>query len=264
VTDPAWQLVDAGRYDDAVGLLRVEVEEAVRECGEDSLDAAIALNRLGVACKFAGRFDEAEAAYARVVPTAERLRDVEPDLYATLLHNLGGLAHSRRDYATAEEVSRRGLVFREAHSRDPLAVAADSAALAAILEGLERWEEAEVLYRRALDERERADDRCEVALTLNGLAAVVRFAGRPEEAEALFERALDLLRAERGETHPDTATVRNNLAMLYNATGRTQQALPLLERAAADLESILGPDHPATRDVRDNRDHIAAALATGS
>jgi hypothetical protein len=58
--------------------------------------------------------------------------------------------------------------------------------------------------------------------------------------------------------------VRNNLAMLYNATGRTQQALPLLERAAADLESILGPDHPATRDVRDNRDHIAAALATGS
>ena len=216
---------------------------------------------LGVACKFAGRFDEAAAAYAKALPVAEAQADRDPDLLCTLLHNLGDLAHSQRDDALAETYARRGLALREAAGgSDGPAVAADAAALGAILEGLQRWAEAEALYRRALSIWEADGDRYEIAMTMNGLAAVIRFSGRPHDAEPLFRQALKLLEAERGAGHPDTATVRNNLAMLLNAEGHPDDALPLLDRAVSDLESMVGDDHPATRDVRANRDRIAAAL----
>jgi tetratricopeptide (TPR) repeat protein len=216
---------------------------------------------VGIVCKFAGRFDDAAAAYAQVLPVAEALVHTDPQLLAALLHNLAGLAHSRGDDAGAEPLARRGLALRErvCAGGDP-AVAADAAALGAILEGLERWEEAEALYRRALGIWEAEADAYEIAMTLNGLAAVVRFSGRPHDAEPLFERALELLENFRGVGHPDTATVRNNLAMLYNATGRAKAALPLLATALADLETVVGPEHPATRDVRANRDRVAAAI----
>jgi tetratricopeptide (TPR) repeat protein len=186
--------------------------------------------------------------------------DSEPDLLATLLHNLGGLAHSRGQYADAEPIARRGLKLREERTVDIEAIAADAAALAAILEGLEKWDEAEELYRRALAIWEESEDDYEVAMALNGLAAVVRFSGRPSEAEPLFRRALEMIEADRGAEHPDSSTVRNNLAMLLNATDRATEALPLLEQALSDLESMLGTDHPATVDVRKNRDKIAAKL----
>jgi tetratricopeptide (TPR) repeat protein len=239
--------------------LRAAAEAAARDFGPTSVEAAIAFNQLGVACKFAGRFDEAEAAYARALPIAEANVGSQPDLLATLLHNLGGLAHSRGRYSAAEEQARRGLAIRK-KSGDQAALAGDLAALAAILEGQERWADAEELYRRALSSWETEGNDYEVAMTLNGLAAVVRFGGRPEEAEPLFRRALELVETQRGPRHPDSSTVRNNLAMLLNARERPAEALPLLEQAAADLVAMLGPDHPATRDVRTNRDRVAATV----
>jgi tetratricopeptide (TPR) repeat protein len=238
--------------------MRDELAAVVDECGASSVDAAVAYNQLGVACKFAGRFDDAAAAYAAALPTAEAEQDHDPALLATLLHNLGGLAHSRGRYEEAEMLARRGLQLRETRCADDNSLAADTAALASILEHRDRWDEAEELYRRALRAWTDVGDRYEIAMTLNGLAAAIRFGGRPGEAEPLFRDALELQEAERGEAHPDTSTIRNNLAMLLNATDRAAEALPLLIRAAADLEAALGPDHPATIDVRNNRDKVAA------
>src|SRR6476620_10697712 len=57
-----------------------------------------------------------------------------------VLHNLAGLDHARGRYAEAEPVARRGLEIRH-RSGDSGGVAADAAALAAILEALGRGEE---------------------------------------------------------------------------------------------------------------------------
>jgi tetratricopeptide (TPR) repeat protein len=262
VTDP-WDLVDAGRYDEAVVLLRAEAEAEERANGPFDWDTAVAFNQLGVACKFAGRYDEAAAAYARALPVAEAKAHEDPDLLATLLHNLGGLAHSRHRPQEAEPYARRGLELRRARCDDPIGVAADAAALGSILETLERWYEAEALYREALAVYEEVGDEYEAAMTMNGLAAVLRFSGRPDEAEPLFRQAMAMMERERGDDHPETATVRNNLAMLLNATDRPDEALQLLEEAAEDLTAVLGPGHPATVDIVANRDRIATRIATG-
>jgi tetratricopeptide (TPR) repeat protein len=243
--------------------LRAEAEETETSCGADSLDAAIAWNRVGVASKFAGRYDDAEAAYARALPVAEAVAPDEPDLLATLLHNLGGLAHSRKRPRDAEPFARRGLELRRTRCGDPVGVAADAAALASILETLERWDEAEALYREAVAVYEEIGDDYEAAMTLNGLAAVLRFSGKVREAEPLFRRALTMMEDARGPDHPETATVRNNLAMLLNATARPAEALPLLEEAMRDLTDVLGASHPATRDIAANLARIEAHVRTG-
>ena len=58
-----------------------------------------AANALGVVYKYASDLDAAEAAYRRAVAAARGLADPDPLLEAGLLHNLGGLAHSRGDAA---------------------------------------------------------------------------------------------------------------------------------------------------------------------
>jgi hypothetical protein len=68
---------------------------------------------------------------------------------ATLYHNLGGLEHARGRYSLGEPHARRGLAIREKLlGPDHQAVAADAAALAAILDGQGKRDEAEVLIRR--------------------------------------------------------------------------------------------------------------------
>ncbi len=70
---------------------------------------------------------------------------------ATLYHNLGKLEHARGRYARGEPLARRSLtIHRKALGPDHPHVADDAAALAAILNGLGRHDEAETLYRWAL------------------------------------------------------------------------------------------------------------------
>lgn len=243
-------------------LLRAAADKASRGGGA-TLDAAIAWNGVGVAAKFAGRYEEADAAYARALPIAEAHAESDPEMLATLLHNLGGLAHSRGKPDVAEPFARQGLALRRERCDDPIGVAADAAALASILETVERWDEAEALYREALAIYRDAGDGYEEAMTLNGLAAVLRFSGRVAEAEPLFRHALAAMEVERGPAHPETATVRNNLAMLLNATDRPEEAAPLLRRALDDLTDGLGPHHPATVDIEANYQRIRVRLDTG-
>ena len=90
---------------------------------------------------------------------------------------------------------------------DQLEVAADRAALAAILDAQGRHREAEVTLRDALSvvERVLGRDHYEVALALERLAAVVRRGGDEGQAFALCERSLAIKRRILGDDHADVA-----------------------------------------------------------
>ena len=57
------------------------------------------------------------------------------------------------------------------------------------------------------------------------------YQGRYEEAEPLYKRALEIRERVLGPDHPDTATSLNNLAILYDNQGRYEEAEPLYKRA---------------------------------
>jgi tetratricopeptide (TPR) repeat protein len=251
--------VARGEYQEAVGLFVEALGGLEAAEGSESLPVARLLNEMGVACKFAGRFDEAEVSYRRAIGLVERLEGFECDDMANLLHNVGGLAHSRHLYADGLTPAREGLALRERlFGPNDVAVAADAAALAALLEGTGDYAEAEGLYARAVEILDAAGDVREAAMARNGLGSACQELERYDEAEAHYRLALAALEETDGGDHPDLGHVLNNLATLHRRRGEDVEARALLARAHELMLARLGPDHPVTVEIAGNRRRIEA------
>jgi tetratricopeptide (TPR) repeat protein len=241
-----------GAYDDAERGFRAALAETERVFGPDDLDVASLLNNLGVLRKYQARFDEAVVFYERALPMlqASAKETGETSALATLYHNLGGIEHARGNYAAGEPHARRSVELREAElGPDHVSVAADVAALAALVEGLGRLDEAATLYERAIDifTRKLGAESSEVALDLAGLASVRQAQGRVPEARALYERALALQEKVFGREHPEVAMTLNNFAALERERGDLPSARSLYEKAWKTYRAVVGETHEYTR-----------------
>ena len=78
-------------------------------------------------------------------------------------------------------------------------------------------------------------------LSANNLAGLFQDQGRLAEAEPLFKRALEARERVLGKEHPETLLGVNNLAALFQAQGRLAEAEPLYKRALEARERVLGP-----------------------
>jgi tetratricopeptide (TPR) repeat protein len=87
---------------------------------------------------------------------------------------------------------------------------------------------------------------------VNNLAYLFQSTGRYAEAEPLYRRALQARERVLGEEHPSTLSSVNNLAYLFQSTGRYAEAEPLYRRAAEGFRKVLGPEHPHTKTVEEN------------
>jgi tetratricopeptide (TPR) repeat protein len=224
------------------------LKEVTRVFGARDLDAAGILNNLGVLRKYQGRWAEATRFYRRALPLIEASGD--QDALATLFHNMGGIEHARGRYAAGEPHARRSVELREKIAGpDTIAVAADVAALAALIEGQGRLEEAAALYERALAVFRRKLGRvnAEVALNLSSLAALRQEQGRVIEAERLYDQAVPLQEKVFGRGHPEVALTLHNLAHLERERGNLTRALALYTRAWRSFDRVLGARHPHTR-----------------
>jgi tetratricopeptide (TPR) repeat protein len=115
---------------------RRAVELAERFFGRWDLDLAGALNDLGMLRKYQGRYPEAIPLYRRALSIVRAAGLGTSADAASSYHNLGGIEHARGRYARAEAPARRAVEIRTRAlgPRHPQ-VAADVAALAAIVEG---------------------------------------------------------------------------------------------------------------------------------
>lgn len=236
-----------GDYAGAEAELQHALAVALRQFGEESDQSAQAENDLAILYKYWGRFDEALELYGKSLRKINSVHGPDSLAAGAVLHNIGGVLHSRGDFAAAEgpggkawEISRHQL-----GADDPRALL-DATAYAAILDGLERYAESESVYRRALSvfESKLGLEHTEVAATLHNLAAAVAAQGRPEEAEEKYRRALRVKETLFGGDSPDVALTRNNLGRLLTDLGRRSEAVPLLEAAVATLEQCLVAAHP--------------------
>jgi tetratricopeptide (TPR) repeat protein len=215
-------------------------------------------NELGIVCKYLGKLDSAERHYRLALRCArQRPKTAEREFFlANLYHNLGGVEHSRQRFASAEKYARKGLELRmKCTPGDSLAVAADRAALAAILDGLHRHDESRRYYFEALRvyRREYGTSHSEIAVVLNNLGALYHATGRPNVAESYYRAALRMKRRELGASHPDMSVTMNNLAMLHRQQGRCKLAESWFKKALRILDSSLGSSHPVTRELRSNQ-----------
>ena len=242
-------------------LLREAVTLAEQDSHDQPARIACSLNALGLLCKDLARYDEASALYERALDLLQSVASGHAPDFATLYHNLAGIEHARRNYAAGEPLARKGLEMRRWIGRDDdAALAADLVALAAILDGQRKFDEAESLYLDALRILEASPNAnaAEIGVALNDLGAQYVERGRFDRAEELLVRASDLKARRLGARHPDVAVSLNNLATLHERRGDTDRASALFGEALQIVESALGPNHPKTVDCRRNYERCLA------
>ncbi|GIJ43284.1 hypothetical protein Val02_01700 [Virgisporangium aliadipatigenens] len=235
-----------GAYPEAGALLRHALAEAEARLGPDHPALVPALNECGILGKYTGDFEAAEFAYLRALSIDERHGGADPAVAAGILHNLGGLAHARGDAAAAQEWARRGLAVRTSTAVDPLLVAADHAALAAILVDLGKAAEARAVLWGVLAvyRQDPRRHRYEIAATLHNLGALQFRTGDAAGAAITLRRALRMKRAALGRRHPDLGVTLYNLARCLQEQGRLRAARRYTRRALSILEGVVAEDHP--------------------
>jgi tetratricopeptide (TPR) repeat protein len=241
-----------GEFAGAADRLTRVLEIAAAEFGEASRAVVAAGNALGVVHKYAGELDAATAAYERSMAAAQKLDVRDPLVEAVLLHNLGGLAHSRGDAEAGIPLAERGLALRIEHVGDDHPdVAADLNALSALYHLAGRFEDASEAGQRALAIFERCygAEHFEVAMTCANLAVVAADQGNFGPAEELHQRSLRILVAVLGPDDAEVGLTKLNLAVAVAGQGRLAEAAAL----AADAETILSDRLPA------GHPHLAAA-----
>jgi tetratricopeptide (TPR) repeat protein len=224
------------------------------------------MNGLGLVCKDVAKYDDARALYERALSLLQGVDNPDLREIATIYHNLGGIEHARGNYAEAKPFARLSVETRTRASKpDDAALAADMVALAAILDGLEEYEEAERLYLDALRVLETAPDSNarEIAVTLNDLGAQYHRRGLPALAETQLVRSAALKRHVLGNNHHELAVTLNNLAVLYRSRGDFARAAPLFDEAVAIFERSLGRGHPKAIASQENRRRCLADADRG-
>jgi tetratricopeptide (TPR) repeat protein len=242
------------RYRWAERVLQAAVATAADPAVSPQARLAV-LNASAIVCKDSGRYDEAEALYARVLEGYTGLDGRSCDAVATACHNRAGLSHARGRYIEAEPWARRAVEVRlRHHAPDAACVLADRVVLAAVLVGQGREAEAEPIYATALSayERRYGPDRYEVAVCHNGLAACRVAADDPEGALPHLRQALQSKRAVLGMDHPEVAVRLNNLDVALRCLWRHDEAVAAQRAALPVLESVLPPSHPTVHACRDS------------
>jgi len=235
-------LETAGRFDEAepLYLRSMEIREALLD--PDHPHVTQIKNNLGTLYNRTGRLEEAVPLLAEVV-AAHRRRGLEPADLGAGLNNYGSALHRSGRPAEAIDALRESeAIFVELYGADAVILAFPRQILGDALAALGRTEEAEAVYRSALDVRERGlpEDHPNVAFTRNKLGTFLLDEGRLAEAEALLEQARQVFLAALPEGHPDRVDSSIQLGRLRAAHGRADEAADFLRRAIEEGTAARG------------------------
>ncbi|KAF7965512.1 hypothetical protein HWV62_43094 [Athelia sp. TMB] len=240
-----------GRYSEAETLLmRVLAQrEAVLGPGVDHLDTLTTVHNLARVCSDLGKYDQADAFYARALTGREKQLGADhPDTLMTM-HDVALLRSRQGKYGQSEELFIVVLASQEKwlgpEHLDTLETAEN---LGNVYIGLGKHDAARLLHARVLAGRTKqlGSEHPDTLTATFCLGSLYREQGKYDEAEPLLARVLRSMENQLGEEHPDTLLVGHKLASLYSAQGKYDEAETLYARVLAGYEKQLGAEHPKT------------------
>jgi tetratricopeptide (TPR) repeat protein len=194
------------------------------------------------------------ALYERLLPHAFQcatwircLPNASP-ISVRLLNQAGRYLEECGRYQEAKQLLEQALTIGEEQIGANHSTTATSLSnLANLYFGEGKFEEAKVLYQRALLVCEQiGTDQLAVATCLDSLANIYTTLGEYAEAEALYQRAFSIREQESGAKPADRATSFATLAHLRIVQGKYAEAEPLLQQALSIDRQVHGTDHPET------------------
>ncbi|CAZ86084.1 unnamed protein product [Tuber melanosporum] len=188
---------------------------------------------------------------------------VSPVHYRVAMH-LQSIGH----YNDAEVQIRRCIQLEGDTDENDCGSLARSSLLATVLVARGRYEEAENIFRRVLEGREKVlgSDHLDTLTSAHNLALVLGQLGRHNEAEKLNralvwildalgkydegertnKRVLDTRQRVLGPGHPDTLSSLHKHGVMLQRLGRYAEAEKYYRHALEGREKKLGPEHPDT------------------
>lgn len=132
--------------------------------------------------------------------------------------------------------------------RDEASIISSLAWLANAHRDMGHYEEAEPLYLRCLEARERllGSEHPSTLNILGNLGLLYSEKGDYEQAESYYRQDVEASERLLGPEHPSTLISVGNLAGLYRDKGDYEEAEALYKRCLAAQERQLGPDHTST------------------
>ncbi len=243
----AWSLFRAGRASyynrDIQGVKLAERSSAIyRSLPSARFELGRAKSLLANFAYATGKLDRAEAFYREAL---ELFQSIAPHgrQTATVLTNLGLVAHDHGRLAEAEELYRRGLAIEEKLEPGGFDTAHALNNLGIVAKNKGDLEAARIYYEKALRLfAERRPGGTEEAGLVNNLGNLALRQGALEAAERYHRRALEL-REQRLPNGLDAASSLHNLGSTLRRDGRLEQASSFFERALKIKQELLPDSH---------------------
>ena len=215
------------------GLVR-EGKALREQLGEgDNPALVVSLNDVGLILMAEGRWDQAAEMFRRALIILQQTREGADPATGTVLQHLAEVAWNRRDLDTAASFYEQAAhQFSAALGKNHARYAAALNGWAGVRRDQQRPQEAEELYRQAIQIYERDANSSDLVVPLHNLGLLLLEQNRPEEAGPVLERAEALLENNGG---PDTSgrrrVVLRTLTRYYQAAGDAEKAAQCEEQA---------------------------------
>eukprot|EP00026_Physarum_polycephalum_P000649 Phypoly_transcript_00650.p1 GENE.Phypoly_transcript_00650~~Phypoly_transcript_00650.p1 ORF type:complete len:1327 (+),score=210.69 Phypoly_transcript_00650:37-4017(+) len=215
----------------------------------DSLELALATERLAMFYYRADKHEYAEALLRQVLETKRKLLGNHIEV-ANTLEYLAWTAHATQRYWKALERYEESIKIKTTmHTKmDPLSIATTLNNIGQTFCAVQKWDDARAHYKKLYEllKAHRGLNHSDCAIALDNLAKL--YAQDPEtyeEAQNAYEEALKIKKASLGEKHVYTAITQDHLAQLLVKRGQFSEAEDLYKSALATLRVKLGNNHSA-------------------
>jgi len=252
-------------YEEAVKISHRAMDGCSKLLGElhnDVFSASISLTEALVVLE---RYEEAEKYYMKQLDMYQKLKDLKGldknqyAAYGAAQYELAHLLVKTGSFEKAHEMaeaSKENFLIGEPAAAETLAgnlLGKIHYAQADAFVGMERYEEAEEHYKKALEVRVKLrgklmnDNYEDVVDTVLSLVYLLVNTERYEEALKYFKKALDICENSNGPE--DSETLRNLLPLagqLYDDTERYEEALKYFKKLLDICENSIGPEDSET------------------
>ncbi len=232
-------------FEQADGLLREALALRRRHLGPAHPDVATSLRDLGWLAYVRGDYERAETLYTRALSIHRTALGDDHLAVAADLEGLGILYRVRGDFDAALRDLSEALSIREAQlppEDERIAITLNQ--LAYVLYNLQRYDDAEPLYRRVVAFRRRTMGvHVQTAQVLNDYASLLLADGRAAESVAMNREALRIRRRLLGADHPHVAQSLSQIGWALQTDGRYAEAEPLYREALAVRRGHFGDTH---------------------
>jgi tetratricopeptide (TPR) repeat protein len=213
--------------------------------GDQSDEAVIALNHLGMMRSEQGRIGDADRTFRQVLKILEARTETSRLDIAGVLNNLAIVRQMSGNYSGAAALMRRVIgVLETEPAAEQENVGISLANLAATLRETGALPEAMSTARKAISILERYQDSENLPVSLITLSQLHMDSGDFAAAEATLQRARECAENRNEAGSPTLALVFAHLAVIYGKIGRHLEAEPYFQRAIEINQRFFAPEHP--------------------